>query len=266
MRERIVSIVCDQSGGKQRTIGISIMQKIAVQLERLRRHYEASIRSYDHASLLDLSAILRIWTELKKPLSEIEKVVEEKPFKTSSPPKKVSRHLYDSSYVFSYMPDGVCTYANNNRMNSVPITDEVYTNVHTKQNADGSVDMDRYVAISSNVGRECAKLIGQPNVTRCNYSDWLASEVVRINYADNGSLTRKIISREILIKRVANILDGSHSSLSGFGDGDKENQFDPAINILMDYICSGLPLPYYMLLKISKDILDNIPELLRADS
>ena len=47
------------------------METVMIQLARLRRHYDAAVRSYDKVALLDLSNTLRIWTELKHPLLKL---------------------------------------------------------------------------------------------------------------------------------------------------------------------------------------------------
>ena len=52
-----------------------------------------------------------------------------------------------------------------------------------------------------------------------NFTQWLNSEVIRIQYPHNGKLVRKIIPRKIFINRVANILGGSHP----IGVSDSEN-------------------------------------------
>ena len=60
-------------------------------------------------------------------------------------------------------------------------------------------------------------------------------------------------------KRVANTLDGSHPSAGGGGDTD--NVFDAPVQHLLKYQMGGLPLPYFILLKIAQDILDVSPKI-----
>ena len=47
-----------------------VMKNYKLQLNRLKRHYETSINTYDVISFLDLAHSLRIWTELKNNVEE----------------------------------------------------------------------------------------------------------------------------------------------------------------------------------------------------
>ena len=62
-----------------------------------------------------------------------------------------------------------------------------------------------------------------------------------------------------MVKRVANTLDGSHASLAAY---ESDNRFDPAVRHLLHYQVGGLPLPYFVLLKIAQDILSIAKKLL----
>ena len=65
------------------------MKTILLHLERLRRHYEAAVKTYDEVSLLDLSHTLRLWTELKKPLENLApEFSNSRLFRTGIPAKK----------------------------------------------------------------------------------------------------------------------------------------------------------------------------------
>jgi hypothetical protein len=70
---------------------------------------------------------------------------------------------------------------------------------------------------------------------------------------ENGEYTKVTISREMVIKRVANTLEGSHASTSQAEEYG--NSFDEPIHYLLRYAVGGLPLPYFILLKISQDLL-----------
>ena len=74
---------------------------VGLHLERLRRHYEAAVRSYDDVALLDLSHVLRIWTELKIPLAQhVPAFRTTIAFKTGMPSRKVLRAAKGHRYVF----------------------------------------------------------------------------------------------------------------------------------------------------------------------
>ena len=82
------------------------MNTVFLHLERLRRHYEVAVRTYDQVSLLDLSHALRVWTELKKPLQSLApKFSNAIAFKTGVPAKKVLKAARGHNYVsVSYTP------------------------------------------------------------------------------------------------------------------------------------------------------------------
>lgn len=82
------------------TIPVLRMQTVLLHLERLRRHYEAAVRAYDHVSLLDLSHSLRRWTELKTPLIQLApRFSTTLAFKTAIPAKKVLRAARGRTFV-----------------------------------------------------------------------------------------------------------------------------------------------------------------------
>jgi hypothetical protein len=92
----------------------------------------------------------------------------------------------------------------------------------------------------------------------------MGAEAVRLSFpTGTGDLKSLAISREMIIRRVANTLDGSHPS-AATTTGGTENSFDPAVHHLLKYQMGGLPLPYFILLKIAQDILEIAPKLLAA--
>lgn len=106
--------------------------------------------------------------------------------------------------------------------------------------------------------------LGTEQQKRCNYAHWLGAEVVRLSYPSQVSgqkMTTVSLSREMLVKRVANTLDGSHPSAAGNSTTDV-NSNDEAVRQLLSHLMGGLPLPYFIILKIAQDILDIAPRLL----
>jgi len=241
------------------------MDKVLVQLKRLRRHYELSVRNYDDVSLLDLAHVLRIWTELKSVLSEKYADFKiKKPFKTGSPIRKVLKQAANCQYIFSYLPgNGVVTYASNGQLASGPDINNGgdFTMGVKVKNTGSAIWLSQYCYISKSLEQPYIKALDNEKVVRCNYSNWMGSETVRLQFINaKGVMEKRSISREMLIKRVANILDASHTSLN---DSDaSDNMFDPSVKWLMKFTCGGLPLPYFLLLKIAQDIIDNAPKLL----
>lgn len=244
------------------------INKVQIQFKRLQRHYDISVKTYDEASLLDLSHILRIWVELKPVLPTIDDDFDKKvKFFTGSPIKKVLKQTKNCQYIYSYLPkDGVTTYASNGHLASGPeLENDKQLTIGVKvKNTGDSILLSQYCYASKALEQPYIKALGNEQIRRCNYANWLSSEIVRLKYKNkDGDLERFIISREILIKRVANVLDGSHTSLNT--DGAGTNQFDEPIKWLMNFKCGGLPLPYFLLLKIAQDIVDNIPKILNGN-
>lgn len=242
------------------------MRTVLLQLERLRRHYEVSVRSYDQVSLLDLSHSLRVWVELKGPLTKLApKFSTTLAFKTAMPAKKVLKAVRGKRFVFSYMSGSVITYASKGNVSSLPDfgpNTPVHSTMKMMMNSNGSLELSQIGIVGMLVEQPLLKYFGVENQTRCNYAQWLGSEVVRVCYpAETGILKVVSVNREMIVKRVANTLDGSHPSAAS-GNNEGNNAFDETVHHLLQYQVAGLPLPYFILLKIAQDILDIAPTLL----
>ena len=238
-----------------------------VQLERLRRHYEIAVRTYDYVSLLDLSHALRIWVELKSSLvRRYSSISIATPFCTGSPPKTLMKKLRDCIYIIAYMPGGVISYAAQGIMAAGPrITEGDDDSVHVmaRHGRDGSMAVSQYYVIGTHLNNDSLKLIGKVNKKQCNYGNWLAGEVVRVSYpigGDESKLGSLSISRENMIKRMANVYDASHVKRDHVEE--MSNKFDEPVAYLHRFTCGGLPLTYFILLSISQEILKHVPRLI----
>jgi len=128
--------------------------------------------------------------------------------------------------------------------------------------ADGAMELKNYYLVGLCFDQRLVKALGAEDVTCCNYMQWMGAEAVRLSYpAEEGALKKLVITREMIVRRVANTLDGSHPSAAGKNE-DMENGFDAAVHHLLQYQMGGLPLPYFILLKIAQDILATAPRLL----
>lgn len=240
------------------------MKTIALQLERLRRHYEAAVRTYDEISFLDLSHSLRIWMDLKPELPKLAPSFgTSMAFKTAIPAKKVLKAAKGYRHVFSYMPGGVITYCSNGNLVSSPEMNEgagdFSTGIAVKVGQD-HIWLNKFCVVGRSFDQPLIKALEAETTTRCNYMQWLGSEVVRVSFPlADGSLKSTAISRETLVRRVANTLDGSHPSLT---ITESDNSIDPAVHHLLQYQVGDLPLPYFILLKVAQDILTISPKLL----
>lgn len=239
------------------------MNTVLLQLERLRRHYGAAVRTNDHVSFLDLSHTLRLWTELKKPLEKIApKFSSAISFKTAIPARKVLKAARGHQYVFSYMPGGVLTYASQGHVVSGPGMDndrEFALGVEVKVSPP-TIQLGKFSFVSCAFEQPVIKALNAETVIRCTFVQWLGAEAVRVAYVNGkGDYEVVTISREMVVKRVANTLDGSHASAAG---GETNNTFDEPIHYLLKYQVGGLPLPYFILLKVAQDLLEIAPKLL----
>ncbi|WP_180125780.1 hypothetical protein [Rhodoferax sp. BLA1] len=240
------------------------MNTILLHLERLRRHYQAAVKDYDQVSLLDLSHTLRLWAELKKPLETLAPDFSRSiHFRTGLPAKKVLRAARGHRYVFSYMPGGVRTYASNGHLASGPEMDDgagdFAAGIAVKVSPP-LVEIGKFCVVGTSFDQPLIKALNEETVTRCGFTQWLGAEAVRLSFhRDAGPLEMVSISREMMIKRVANTLDGSHPSAAGGADVD--NTFDAPVQHLLRYKMGGLPLPYFILLKIAQDILHVSPRI-----
>jgi hypothetical protein len=243
------------------------MRTVLLQLERLRRHYEVSVRSYDEVSLLDLSHSLRIWADLKTTLpTEAPAFAKTIAFRSALPAKKVMRIARQYRHIFAYMPGGVVTRASSGQVVSGPDLEgpngQVTVGTALKVNTDGSIELKNFSYVGSALEQPLIKALGGEDVSRGNYSQWMGAEVVRMGYlTERGELLRTSISREELIRRVANTLDGSHPS-ARMSDDSQTHPLAQPVSILLQYKVGGLPLPYFILLKSAQDILEIAPRLL----
>jgi hypothetical protein len=241
------------------------VNSINLQLERLRRHYEASVRTYDEVSLLDLSNALRIWTEVKTTLPKkypgFDTTIA---FKSATPTKPLIQQARGHRYVFVFMADGVITYAANGHLGSTPYQEEDFSMAcKIKENTNGSLELSNFCWVSALLdGEKLTSKWANANISRGNYAQWMGAEVARLGYIDeSGNLTSTMLSRENVIKRVANILQGSHASPEQTELGLK-NRLDSPVLELMKFKMGGLPVPYFILLKTAQDILELAPKLL----
>lgn len=256
------------------------MKTILLHLERLQRHYDIAVHTYDHIALLDLSHSLRIWVDMKNSINDIApKFSTTRLFKTESPARKLTKAARASRFVFSYMPGGVITYNTCNNNGGMVFDDHVdYYDKKGIFQEEGSFGFNltykgentfvvhQYCIVNKELGDNLLHALNEGgNIKRCNYIQWLGSEVVKMSYPNsNGILESLSIFREIFIKRMANTFDGSHPSIAKDED-NYNNKFDEPIRSLLHHrLMGGLPLPYFILLKIAQDILEIAPHLLKS--
>lgn len=207
---------------------------VFLQYSRLERHYHQSLNQKDAISFLDLSHCLRIWVDMK---SEIDALIKAKGVQlrltNTVTSKSVKSLLKGSKHVYLPLSSGV-------QSPGIEVKDVRIINR----------------ALSAN---EVKKLYdagpSKAQPTKLLYSEWLASGIYEVPSQDNAHPHIRI-SRETLIKRVANILGASHPIGSEETD-ERENRFDPYILELHAIkLADGYPATYYQLLEIAGDILE----------
>lgn len=243
-------------------------QEIKLSFERLKRHYENAIHTYDEISLRDLSHSMRIWVEKKTEIDIFKGASKEaKVFDAASINKKLSRTLKNIPYIYLHLPHHVKTFAfkalpehSGGNILGMP-SDSPYDEAlfALMVNPDGSLEMfDAISFLGKHLSQDENKYINKPKTLKCNYLGWLGSGFVYINYLHNRRLLTEIISREQIIKRMANEYGGSHSRLS---DEPSVNKFSAPIKVLSNLVVGGIHLPYYLLISIAQDMVNLFPTL-----
>lgn len=252
------------------------MSVISLQLERLRRHHDMAYRTFDDVALLDLSHTLRYWTEMRGPIKDLApEFFQARCFKVGSPRKKNFRLIRPHRYALAYLPDGVRCGAGGVEFGSyieagrhALDSPNAFSQIMGKKGQPTSVMgicvfssyepvdklISHYVCVFEDLDRDdLSRLLRESSIDRVTFGQWLDSVAVRFAYAgaDGGRIEDRI-SLEMLIKRVANSLDGSHPSLAG----GSTNEADPHVRHLLQFRAGGVPLPYAVLLKAAQDLLE----------
>lgn len=211
---------------------------IELQYNRLARHYKSALNK-DHISFLDLSHVLRIFTEMKSGIDIIANKKEVsfhfENFKCSPETKKV---LKGKHYTYLPVASGVPTPG---------------MEISGFMQLEGELSEEEFLRISK---------AGPPVTEKTNltFGQWLGSTIYEVPSFDK-SHPKMGISREIFVKRIANILGASHPQGADKGQ-EQENKFDVYIRDLhLVTLADGYPATYFQLLEIAKDILDGLKNL-----
>ena len=233
---------------------------ISINYKRLKRHYDLNLVKFDEIALYDLAHALRMWLDMEDAVNDylLGKSPNTK-FKSYTVSKQLSRLLKNKKYILAGLPGGVSSYAGNEDLFSTTrdVSKKFTQSLKVKRDINNAIHFASIIYINDvSVPKEDLKILhkGLPDKT-LKFSQWLDSEITRISYlSESNELVRKIIPRRIFIERVANILGGSHPK----GINEFENKYNEAVKYLMDFSYGGLPTPYFFILKVAKDILDNV--------
>ena len=207
---------------------------ILLQYQRLERHYQESLERKDPISFLDLAHCLRIWVDMRNHIDAIAKS-KNVSFRlaNTATSKAIKKILKGSKY--TYLPLGSGVESPGVEVRGFRFINRALTPEEIKKISDAGPPVSQPVALS--------------------FTEWLASGIYEVPSNDTKHPVLRI-SRESLIKRVANILGASHPLGSEQND-EQENKFDPyVLDLHKTVLADGYPATYYQLLEIAKDILE----------
>jgi hypothetical protein len=235
------------------------MNSLAIQYERLKRHYDAAARTYDHISFLDLAHTLRVWSDLTQNIESVAPGLSKSTaFRTVSPSRHAQRTLRDRVFVYSLLPSSVVTYASQGVITGLRKQDEQPANAEVIakfRHNEEKLEVAFYAYISPSFDAPVAEIFHGQGVKRCTFKQWMNSlSVVGSLRTKEGDLKSFTLTREQLIRRVANELDASHPK--GSEVPPRAVEASRATHYLLEHLVAGLPLPYFHLLKDAQDIVE----------
>lgn len=216
---------------------------IKLQFQRLKRHYQLAKDNKDPIAFLDLAHSLRIWAEMKEVVDQIaneEHFIFELPNKVNN--KRLKNILKGSNYF------------------DIPLAS-------VEDNFTPDVQVKGVQFVNRPLTPEEIKKIfemGPPkiDIKLLSFSQWLGSEVISTSNPQDGRYVG--ITREIMIKRTANLLGASHPEGED-SENELENKFDPYVKELNKIqVANGYPLTHYQLIEIAQDILKSLKNLFES--
>jgi hypothetical protein len=256
-------------------------------LIRLKRDYVICYQGYDRAALKSLAHSLRLWVDMHAHVeSYLAEHLPSAKFNSYSVTPLFNRTFRDREYMLMCFPKRVALRVRR------PTPEEVAAGVPSHvtisnisvptpamilapgqeinfecgfdyQNVKGQEEctIGRFIVVSDRLAQRPSAsqdryIIDEQafDYKRVKFSGWMSGLAARLMMPDNetGTLCRYDISREELIKRIANVLGGSHPQGGHVITNDK----DFIVSQLMLYKAMHLPAPYMVLMKIAQDILD----------
>lgn len=235
----------------------TIKRNIDINLQRLKRQYDISVKQYDEASLMDLSHLLRMWVDMQDNVQRyLDQASLDFRFKKYTLRPELLKQCHGSKCIIAYFADGgVITYTKGSTwsVSTSSLSDgPSKINLSWRPLVGGGLQARHLVIIAGSRVDQDFDIYESFIEQETTFKDWLKSESVRIWFTNKvGRADEKIITREMLIKRVANALGGSHPA----GVFDVPNKYDEAVEFLLNYKVGEIPLPYYVLVKTAHDIL-----------
>lgn len=253
-------------------------------LERLKFAYHACMQGYNRARLKDLAQILRYWADLKseadvyiamnRPTTMFWSYSLTKMFFRQT---KSCEHVivnFPGSVVAKVLPDmnptqpgimpGQLTHMLEIPLENHPTGTPITYSLYQAQQAPYFFSI-KYLMILFDARISLDGPTHDPKMdarcfayTKAKFGPWLGHLAIQVNKKrEDGELVRFALSRETIIRRVANAFGASHPE----GGYEMDNENDPVIRYLMEFKAIDLPLPYTVLLKIAHDILQGFSYL-----
>lgn len=237
------------------------MGQLEDQEERLRRHYEHAIRTYDRVSLQDLSNSLRMWLQMVPGLMKSSSIYASRQFYSGSPHnrmKVLARKC--EKYLIATLAPHTTTYAHGGKLVQGLRTTEnmtlgtIFSPLRIRKNKPLDILASYY--LSKEIDDSDNDYMKHPTIKMLNMTDWMGAEVVRYKFTnEKGEVIKASMSRAICINRVANTMDGCHpSSYVGYDKGS--NIWNEHLDFVNLYQSAGTHLPYLILMNTAQQILD----------
>jgi hypothetical protein len=230
------------------------------QLQRLRRHYENSLKTYDPISFLDFAHTLRIFADLSE---SKEDLFTQSSFIRPNFNKTFKKVFASCEYFYVYLPpEGVRTSAvatkelEGRMITSGPASEKFSVLSSTKIEPNGDLSIRSYGIANNVLSAEKRKALydaeQEIQLRKVNFTNYMNAPAAHFRFQDINIST---LSNKQLIQRVANEYEASHPH----ADDSKKYIVDaasPIVKKLMDHTCAQLPLPYFILLNIADTILN----------
>lgn len=241
------------------------VEQLQINLTRLKRAVDLAA-SLDAAAIWDMTHILRVFVDLLPAITQLDNFRAAKAFRTCSPAQKFMKKIKRFPHVVTYFGEGIRVKLDDMSHDTVghpndPSNKALISFKCKFEEPLPTLVLQSYIVVFGNVEDETRLFAGRSGSAKVNFYSWMKGEVARVSYRnDQSKIFHTILTREQMIKRVANKYGASHPI--GGEDGGIENSLDPYIDYLMKFTCYGYPVPYFILMKTAIDILEAFPVLL----
>lgn len=234
---------------------------VQTQLKRLKRHYEQCVKSYDYIGLLDLSHTLRVLGEMTEEIDDSS----DKVFKIIKPSKKFTRLLKRSLHIYMRIPEAVTTYAVDSKGDMRPqfffpkewqgYSDYKMFGVFKTGETPNEIkfyNICLHNRLTSEEEKRLEEYEKRSTIEKLKFSHYIKRPFIYFKMKRHDPTH---ITREQLIKRLANEYDASHP---GKKNHQSKNKFSGPVREFMNIKLANLPMPYFAILHIAKDIIENV--------